>query len=58
MSRGGKRPGAGRPLADPFLKKVPVNYKLPQWLVDWIREQNESGAVLIEDALVKQHNLK
>lgn len=36
---------------DPRLKKIPVGYKLPRWLVEWIREQPESAAVLIEEAL-------
>ena len=43
---------------DPRMVKVPVGYKLPQWLVDWIREQDEPAAQLIEDALTKRHKLK
>jgi hypothetical protein len=38
--------------------KVPVGYKLPQWLVDWIREQDTPAALLIEDALKRRHKLK
>jgi hypothetical protein len=38
--------------------KVPVGYKLPRWLVDWMRDQPESQAVLIEEALKKRHKLK
>jgi len=55
---GGKRDGAGRPPIDPRLVKVPVGYKLPRWLVEWMRVQPESQAVLIESALKKQHKLK
>lgn len=58
MSAGGKRKGAGRPPGDPDLVKVPVGYKLPRWLVDWLREQEEPAAVLIEDALRRRHKLK
>ena len=38
--------------------KVPVGYKLPRWLVDWLREQNVPAAQLIEDALRRRHKLK
>lgn len=55
---GGKREGAGRPSIDPQLLKVPVGYKLPQWLVDWIREQDAPAAQLIEDALRWRHKIK
>lgn len=57
-NQGGKREGAGRPPIDPQMVKVPVGYKLPKWLVDWIRQQDEAAAVLIEDALCKRHKLK
>lgn len=58
MSRGGKREGAGRPSLDPQMVKVPVGYKLPRWLVNWLRDQNEPAAQLIEDALRRRHKLK
>ena len=58
MSHGGAREGAGRPPADRQMVKIPVGYKLPRWLVEWIREQDEVAAVLIEDALKRRHNLK
>ena len=58
MSAGGKRVGAGRPLINPQLLKVPVGYKLPQWLVGWLREQDDPAAQLIEDALRRRHKLK
>lgn len=58
MARDGKRTGAGRPLGDPDLVKVPVGYKLPRWLVEWLREQDTPAAQLIEDALRRRHKLK
>lgn len=58
MSSGGKREGAGRPPIDPQMLKVPVGYKLPQWLVDWIRKQDKPAAQLIEEALRWQHKIK
>lgn len=57
MSRGGKREGAGRPRIDPELLKIPVGYKLPRWLVEWLREQDDSAAVIIESALSDKHNI-
>lgn len=57
-NHGGKREGAGRPYSDPRLLKVPVGYKLPQWLVDWLREQDDPSSVLIERALMKAYKLK
>lgn len=32
--------------------------KLPRWLVEWMRVQQESQAVLIEEALKARHKLK
>ncbi len=58
MSSGGRREGAGRPPIDPRMVKVPVGYKLPRWLVEWLREQDEPAAQLIEDALRRRHKLK
>lgn len=40
------------------LKKVPCAFKLPQWLLDWLRDQPQSQAVLIENALCKTYKLK
>ena len=54
----GKREGAGRKPSPPNLKKNMVSVKLPQWLIDWTAEQEESRAVLIEDALKNVHKLK
>jgi hypothetical protein len=54
---GGKRAGAGRKPLPPELLKIPVLIKLPRWLLDWMRTQPESRAVLIENALQKKHKL-
>ena len=56
--RGGARQGAGRKPAPPMLKKEPVSLKLPRWLIEWIDRQPDSRAVLIEDAIIRRHNLK
>ncbi len=56
--QGGKRKGAGRPPVDPQLKKVTNSIKIPQWLTDWLNEQEETKVELIEKALMKQYKLK
>lgn len=43
---------------DPAHELVKVGYKLPQWLVDWIRAQEESAVYLIKDALMHAHRIK
>ena len=55
MTRGGRRLGAGRKPVPPDLKKMPISIKLPQWLIDWMDNQEESRPKLIEEALRSQH---
>ena len=55
---GGKREGAGRPRIDQQLLKIPIGYKLPRWLVEWIRANDKPASILIEDALKKAHKLE
>jgi hypothetical protein len=55
--RGGKRDGAGRKPSPPELLKIPISIKLPRWLVEWMDSQSQSRAVLIDDALQKQHKI-
>lgn len=55
---GGKREGAGRPPIAPELKKIPSTVKLSQWVTDWLNEQDEAKAVLIETAVIKTYKLK
>lgn len=57
MSNGGARKGVGRPKIDPELLKIPVNYKLPRWLVEWLRNEEKPAAQLIEAALIEKHGL-
>ena len=51
MTSGGKRQGAGRKPAHPLLKRENITVKLPHWLIEWLRGEDESQAVLIETAL-------
>lgn len=46
------------PFKEPALVKIPVGLKLPRWLLEWMREQDTSMAVLIEDALCEKYHLK
>lgn len=54
---GGKRPGAGRKKSAPELLKIPISIKLPRWVIEWMRMQKKSQAVLIEDALMQRHGI-
>jgi hypothetical protein len=59
--RGGKRPGAGRPLGSTYpeeKRRKPVNIRLPVWLADWLKNHPESSGRLIERALKMTYNLK
>jgi len=48
---------AGRPKAPLNLKKMPISLKLPKWLIDWLDSQDQSRAVLIEKALIKNYKI-
>mgnify|MGYP006329776339 FL=1 len=48
----------GRPPAPPRLRRVNVPLRLPEWLVQWMSEQAETPAELIEAALLKAHKLR
>ncbi len=48
----------GRPPAPPGLRRVNVPLRLPEWLVQWMAEQAETPAELIEAALLKAHKLR
>ena len=58
MPRGGKRPGSGRKTLPEHLKKRQYTTRLPGWLIDWIRENDRSGADLIETALMLTFRIK
>jgi hypothetical protein len=53
--RGGKRPGAGRPPGsthiDPYFLRIRISTRLPQYLVDWLRDQPIPMGRVIELAL-------
>ena len=55
--RGGGRPkGSTKPA---HLKRVNLNdFRLPQWIVDWIKSQDYSGGRIIEEALINYYKLK
>jgi hypothetical protein len=40
------------------LVKVPVGYKLPCWLVVWLRQQDRPAALMIEEALMQRYKIK
>ncbi len=48
----------GRPPAPPGLRRVNVPLRLPEWLVQWMAEQADTPAELIEAALLKAHKLR
>jgi hypothetical protein len=48
----------GRPPAPPGQRRVNVPLRLPEWLVQWMAEQPETPAELIEAALLKAHKLR
>ena len=47
-----RKPGAGRPHQNTVGKKVPMAFKIRPDIAKWLREQTESQAVLIENALI------
>ena len=50
-----KHDSAGRPKKDD--KKIPIGVKLPPWLNQWMKQQPESKAKLIETALVAYYQI-
>jgi len=57
-NHGGKRTGSGRRKVPPDLIKIPVCYKLPSWLVAWIREQDSAASSIIEESIINLYDLK
>lgn len=48
----------GRPLVvNRDLIRDPCCFKLPRWLIAWLRSQNESQSVLIERALIDYYSI-
>ncbi len=56
-NRGGKREGAGRKVLPPEYKKIKITPGLELWLVEWLRRQDKSMVLLIEQALIKAYTL-
>lgn len=48
----------GRPPIPPHMLRETYTVRLPKWLKRWIQGRPETGAELIESALVKAHKLK
>ena len=48
----------GRPPADPAQRRVPVTVRLPFWLLDWLRSNDQSQSRLIERALIATYDLE
>jgi hypothetical protein len=55
---GGARKGAGRKPVLPELKKEAKGIRLSAWVWEWLDSQEQSRGKLIEDALIKVHNIK
>jgi len=53
MSRGGKRPGAGRKVAPEHLRRSRVSIRLPNWMIEQIKSKGEI-AYIIEYELAKK----
>jgi hypothetical protein len=48
----------GRPPAPPGQRRINVPVRLPEWLIEWMAQQPDTPAALIEAALLKAHKLK
>ena len=56
--RGGKRAGAGRkPVLSHLKRKELSGFRIPQWIIEWVKKQPGSGGRIIEEALVKYYGL-
>lgn len=56
--KGGKRKGAGRPAMEKGEKKKGVFIALPPWLIEWMDNQPESRALLIEKSIKKVYQVE
>lgn len=52
-----KRNRVGHPGVHPLMLKEQRGIKLPRWLNNWLSNQPESAAELVEKALIKAHKL-
>ncbi len=58
MSRGGAQPGAGRKPALPCMKRITKGVRLPEWVWEWLDEQEDPRGTVLEKALLRLHKLK
>ena len=56
-SHGGNRKGAGRKPSPPGTVRVMVAYRLPEYIVDWLKAHQESSTALVEEALIEKHKI-
>ena len=59
--RGGPRPGSGRPKGSTIpedQKRKRFQVRLPQQIIQWLRDQPESAGRLVERALVMTYKIK
>lgn len=57
--RGGKRKGSGRKTVSDSLKRNPLHsFRIQQWIIDWLKQQPESGGQLIEKAVISHYNIE
>jgi len=59
---GGKRKGSGRKKLSEDQKKIPVSYKLPKYIIEFLRENKritgKSAAQTIEEALEQCYDVR
>lgn len=53
-----RKKGSGRPAMPEECKKKMMTMRLPIWLTEWLREQEDSQSEVIERALVNYYNLR
>lgn len=63
MPKGGLRtPAGGRPAGSTIptnLRRVNLNsFRLPQWIVDWLKSHPRQGSKMIEEAVVEYWKIK
>ena len=53
-----RKPGGGRKPTSPELTRIKLtDFRLPRWLVDWIKGQPRSGGEVVKEAVVSYYHL-
>lgn len=52
-----KHKTVGRPKLGKSKKKM-ASYRFDPWFIDWLRKQDESASVIMQNAVIKQHKIK